>query len=57
MADVAAPPYRIIPIIPDLKPGAMEGLQPFVANEKINEAIAAFRESEESQQIFDKWFK
>jgi polar amino acid transport system substrate-binding protein len=24
---------------------------------KINEAIAAFRESEESQQIFDKWFK
>lgn len=25
--------------------------------EKINEAIKAFRESEESQQIFDKWFK
>lgn len=24
---------------------------------KINEAIKAFRESEESQQIFDKWFK
>ena len=39
MADVAAPPYRKIPIIPALKPGAMEGLKPFVANEKINEPL------------------
>ena len=39
MADVVAPPYRKIPIIPALKPGAMEGLKPFVANEKINEPL------------------
>ena len=39
MADIVAPAYRTIPIIPALKPGAMEGKGPFVANEKINEAI------------------
>src|SRR4030065_2929629 len=39
MADVAAPAYRIIPIIPALKPGAMEGVKSYVANEKIQEAI------------------
>jgi len=39
MADVAAPPYRVIPIIPALKPGAMEQTHPFVANDKIQEAL------------------
>ena len=39
MADIAAPAYRIIPIIPALKPGAMEGSGPFVANDKIQEAL------------------
>jgi len=34
-AEITAPAYRVIPIIPALKPGAMEGLKPFVANEKI----------------------
>ena len=49
MADVAAPPYRIIPIIPALKPGAMEGLAPFVASDKINEAIGF------PGQLVDDW--
>ena len=39
MSDITAPAYRTIPIIPALKPGAMEGKGPFVASEKINEAI------------------
>src|SRR5512140_3974013 len=39
MADIVAPAYRTIPIIPALKPGAMEGKGPFVASDKINEAI------------------
>ncbi|MGB8516629.1 MAG: (Fe-S)-binding protein, partial [Gallionella sp.] len=39
MADITAPAYRIIPIVPALKPGAMAGSGPYVANEKINEAI------------------
>jgi ferredoxin len=39
MADVAAPPYRTIPIIPALKPGSMEDVRSFVANDKINEAL------------------
>src|SRR3989337_2793854 len=39
MADITAPAYRIIPIIPVLKPGAMEGTKSFVASDKINEAI------------------
>jgi len=38
-AEITAPPYRVIPIIPALKPGAMEGLKPFVANDKIQEAL------------------
>ena len=37
--EVTAPPYRVIPIVPALKPGAMEGLKPFVANDKIQEAL------------------
>jgi Fe-S oxidoreductase len=39
MADITAPPFRVIPIIPALKPGAMEGRGPFVANEKIQQAL------------------
>ncbi len=39
MADIAAPAYRTIPIIPALKPGAMEGKGPFVASDKHNEAL------------------
>jgi len=39
MADITAPAYRVIPIIPALKPGAMEGKGPFVANEKMQEAL------------------
>ncbi len=37
--EITAPAYRVIPIIPALKPGAMEGLKPFVANEKMQEAL------------------
>ena len=37
--EISAPPYRIIPIIPAIKPGAMEGLKPFVANGKIQQAL------------------
>ena len=35
MAEIKAPAYRTIPIIPALKPGAMEGKDPFVASDKI----------------------
>ena len=38
-ATITAPAYRVIPIIPALKPGAMEGSGPFVANDKIQEAL------------------
>ncbi len=38
-ATITAPAYRIIPIVPALKPGAMEGDGPFVASEKIQEAL------------------
>ncbi len=38
-ANISAPPYRVIPIIPAIKPGAMEGLKPFVASGKIQEAL------------------
>ncbi len=37
--EITAPAYRIIPIIPALKPGAMAETKSFVANEKIQEAI------------------
>jgi len=37
--EITAPPYRVIPIIPAIKPGAMEGLKPFVANDRIQEAL------------------
>ena len=33
------PPYREYPSIPALKPGAMAGLKPYVANEKVQEGI------------------
>ncbi len=33
--EVTAPPYRTIPIIPALEPGAMAGTKSFLANEKI----------------------
>ena len=39
MADFTAPAYRTIPIVPALKPGAMEGKGPFVASDKIQEAL------------------
>jgi [DsrC]-trisulfide reductase subunit K len=38
-ATITAPAYRVIPIIPVLKPGAMEGSGPYVANDKIQEAL------------------
>ncbi|MBY0578502.1 MAG: (Fe-S)-binding protein [Burkholderiales bacterium] len=38
-ANVTAPPFRVIPIIPAILPGAMEGLKPFVASDKIQEAL------------------
>ncbi|HKB60119.1 MAG TPA: (Fe-S)-binding protein [Gallionellaceae bacterium] len=37
--EITAPPYRVIPIVPALKPGAMEGTKPFIANDKIQEAL------------------
>ncbi|MDH4284212.1 MAG: (Fe-S)-binding protein, partial [Gallionellaceae bacterium] len=37
--EITAPPYRVIPIIPALKPGVMAETKSFVANEKIQEAI------------------
>jgi len=39
MADITVPPYRVIPIVPALKPGAMEGTKPYIANDKIQEAL------------------
>lgn len=38
-AEITAPPFRVIPIIPAIKPGAMEGLKPFIASDKIQEAL------------------
>jgi Fe-S oxidoreductase len=37
--DVVAPALREFPIPPTLQPGAMEGSKPFVANEKVQEAL------------------
>ena len=37
--EITAPAYRVIPIIPALKPGAMAGAKTFVANDKIQEAL------------------
>ena len=37
--EITAPPYRVIPIVPALKPGAMEGTKPYIANDKIQEAL------------------
>lgn len=39
MADIVPPAYREFPIVPKLIPGAMEGKGPFVASDKINEAL------------------
>src|SRR5665647_1721131 len=39
MADIVAQAYRVFPIIPALKPGAMEGSGPYVSGEKMNEAL------------------
>jgi Fe-S oxidoreductase len=39
MADVIAPPYRVIPIIPELEAGSMASVRSFVANDKIQTAI------------------
>ena len=39
MAEITAPAYRTIPIIPKLIPGAMEGKGPYIANEKIQQAL------------------
>ncbi len=50
MADtLQPPPYRIIPIIPALKPGAMAGVRSFVANEKIQTNIGF------PGQLVDHW--
>jgi Fe-S oxidoreductase len=38
-ANVSAPPYRVIPIIPAIQPGSMEGTKPYIANEKIQTAL------------------
>ena len=38
-AEITAPAYRIIPIIPVLKPGAMAETKSFLANDKIQEAL------------------
>ncbi len=39
MADVTAPPLREFPVPPRLSPGAMAESKPYVANEKMQEAI------------------
>ncbi len=49
MVDIVAPAYRVIPIIPALKPGAMEGKGPYVANDKIQEALGF------PGQLVDDW--
>jgi Fe-S oxidoreductase len=49
VADITAPAFRVIPIIPALKPGAMEGKGPFVANEKMQEALGF------PGQLVDDW--
>ena len=38
-APITAPALREFPTIPELKPGSMSGVVPYVANEKIQEAI------------------
>lgn len=38
-ANISAPPYRVIPIIPAIQPGSMEGTKPYLANEKIQTAL------------------
>ncbi|NCN88538.1 MAG: (Fe-S)-binding protein [Gallionella sp.] len=49
MAEITAPAYRTIPIIPKLIPGAMEGKGPYLANEKIQQAL------EFPGQLVDDW--
>jgi len=49
MAEITAPAYRTIPIIPKLIPGAMEGKGPYIANEKIQEALGF------PGQLVDDW--
>ncbi len=39
MADVTAPPLRAFPVAPAIVPDAMAGSKPYVANEKMQEAI------------------
>ena len=39
VAKVEAPKLRVIPIVPELQPGAMAQSRPYVASEKIQEAI------------------
>ncbi|MDE2118168.1 MAG: (Fe-S)-binding protein, partial [Betaproteobacteria bacterium] len=48
-AEITAPAYRIIPIIPALKPGAMEDSKSFIANDKIQEALGF------PGQLVDDW--
>jgi Fe-S oxidoreductase len=38
-AEITAPAYRVIPIIPALKPGAMAESKPYIASDKIQEAL------------------
>jgi Fe-S oxidoreductase len=49
MADITAPAYRTIPIVPALKPGAMEGKGPYIANDKHQEALGF------PGQLVDDW--
>lgn len=49
MADLTPPAYRVIPIVPALKPGAMAGKGPFIANDKIQEALGF------PGQLVDDW--
>ena len=38
-ADVKAPPLRSLPVAPDLVPGAMAGSKPYVATDKMQQAL------------------
>ena len=49
MADITAPAYRTIPIVPALKPGAMAGKGPFIASDKHQEALGF------PGQLVDDW--
>jgi Fe-S oxidoreductase len=37
--EIKAPPLREYPTVPELRPGAMEGSKPYIANEKLQDAL------------------